>query len=97
MRLLIVSGAAALMLLGSAAPLSAQMPIKPGQIASVSDIATPFSNADPGTSSSAVARATTIANVEDKHDRTVRRVWVASMFAMAAGTSLDAASSWGKQ
>ncbi len=83
-------GSAVVTLLGCAAVLSGQTPIQPGQIASASDSASPFADA-------ALARETTIANVQDKHDRTIHRIWVASIFTMAGASGLDAASSWGKQ
>jgi hypothetical protein len=34
---------------------------------------------------------------EQEHDRTANRVWIASLFATAAGTSMDAATSWGRR
>lgn len=37
-----------------------------------------------------------IAQVQTPHDRTMQRVWIASMLAMAGATAFDAASSWGK-
>lgn len=39
-------------------------------------------------------RAVTNASTE-AHDRFVRRFWIASVFAMAAGTATDAVTSWG--
>ncbi|MDQ2774713.1 MAG: hypothetical protein M3Y57_07290 [Acidobacteriota bacterium] len=37
-----------------------------------------------------------IAHVETPHDRTMQRLWIGSMLAMAGATAFDAASSWGK-
>lgn len=33
---------------------------------------------------------------EDRRERTMNRIWVASLFAMAAASAMDAATSWGK-
>ena len=45
----------------------------------------------------AVLPKTTIANVKDDHDTVANRVWFASAFAVVAGSSFDAATSWGKR
>jgi len=37
---------------------------------------------------------TDIASVEDRHEKHVRIIWMASIFAMTAGTAADAATSW---
>jgi len=37
-----------------------------------------------------------IATAESHHDRTMNHVWIASIAAMFAGTSMDAATSWGR-
>lgn len=98
MRLPIVTGTALLLILGSPALLPAQTPPQPGQIASASEIPASFEAAIPETpGSSSTSRTTTIAHVEDPHDRTINRVWLASIFTVSAATSLDAATSWGKQ
>ena len=34
---------------------------------------------------------------EMRHDRTVNRIWISSLVAVAASTSMDAATSWGKR
>jgi hypothetical protein len=48
-------------------------------------------------SSSLVAPRISIANVEDKHEQRLKYLWIASIFAMAAGTGADAATSWHKR
>ena len=48
-------------------------------------------------SSSAVAPRISIANVEDRHEQRLKYLWIASIFAMAAGTGADAATSWHKR
>ena len=48
-------------------------------------------------SSSYVAPRISIANVEDKHEQRLKYLWIASIFAMAAGTGADAATSWHKR
>lgn len=75
--------------LGSGALLQAQTLVQPGTLAAA------FTG--PDTSSSALPPKTTIAAVKDDRDKTANRVWVASAFAMAAGSGFDAASSWGKR
>jgi hypothetical protein len=85
---LLLSGAFALISLGSTALLPAQTVIQPGQLAAVPNAVSPYSISVPKTS---------IAAVEDKHDRIMNRLWIASMFAAVAGTSFDAATSWGRR
>ena len=47
-------------------------------------------------SSSAVAPRLSIATVEDRREQRLKYLWIASIFAMAAGTGADAATSWHK-
>ncbi|HMJ60862.1 MAG TPA: hypothetical protein VK493_03825 [Bryobacteraceae bacterium] len=47
--------------------------------------------------SSSVAPRISIANVEDRHEQRLKYLWIASIFAMAAGTGADAATSWHKR
>ena len=47
--------------------------------------------------SSSVAPRISIANVEDRHEQCLKYLWIASIFAMAAGTGADAATSWHKR
>ncbi len=44
-----------------------------------------------------VAPAISIANVEDRHEQRLKCLWITSIFAMAAGTGADAATSWHKK
>jgi hypothetical protein len=44
-----------------------------------------------------VAPGVSIANVEDRHEQRLKYLWIASIFAMAAGTGADAATSWHKR
>ncbi|HEY3456605.1 MAG TPA: hypothetical protein VGK64_18650 [Bryobacteraceae bacterium] len=49
-------------------------------------------------SSAFVAPRISIANVEeDRHERRLKYLWIASIVAMAAGTGADAATSWHKR
>ena len=43
-----------------------------------------------------IAPVTSIADVQQRHEQTMNRLWVTSMAAAVAGTSFDAATSWGK-
>jgi len=53
---------------------------------------------DAGLANSAfVAPAISIANVEDRHEQRLKYLWISSIFAMAAGTGADAATSWHKR
>lgn len=90
MRLLI-----ALIVFGGTAVLSAQTAVAPGQIAATPRIALPFGDT-PANASGAVPQ-TTIAAPEDAHERFMNRLWIGSILAAVAGTSVDAATSWGKR
>ncbi len=86
------------MLLAGAAFTPAQTAATPGEIAIASErpapALSPYGTA--GGNSLAVSPKIEVANVENGHDRTVRRVWVSSICAMVAATALDAGTSWGK-
>jgi hypothetical protein len=93
MKLRVLSAATALLLLSSFgfAADGAKAP-QPGQLASA-DLAGSTPGSDTTSNSDSVV---SIANVDDRHDRLMNRLWIASMVAVAAATTLDAASSWGK-
>ncbi len=95
MRSLILKGAAAVLLMGSTATLFAQSVTRPGQIAAES--AAVLSPGLSPASSYPVSVTNSLPTYEDRHDRTMNRIWVASMFAMAAATGMDAGTSWGKR
>ncbi len=107
MRLLIVLGAAALLSLSSASTLSAQTVRQPGQLRASFELqpgedVDPYPSrldlktSDPKTSDLKTADPkTTVATIDDPHDRFVNRLWIASLVSAVAGTSVDAASSWG--
>ena len=78
------------------AAVSAQTLKQPAQIAASSDLREPVAVA-PTDTSSAYAPKTTIAHPDDSHTRIVNRIWISSMVAAVAGTSLDAATSWGQR
>jgi hypothetical protein len=68
-------------------------PSQPGQLASVS-------LSDLGAKPAVVVfnpAGPQILSPEMRHERTVNRLWVASLVAVAASTSMDAATSWGKR
>jgi len=94
MNLRILNSAGALLVLSSVlfGADSAKTP-QPGQLASAGVTGQPNSMSPTGSS----AVPTSIANVDDPHDRMMNRLWIGSMVAVVAGTSLDAASSWGKR
>ncbi|MBV8865229.1 MAG: hypothetical protein JO210_07490 [Acidobacteriaceae bacterium] len=93
---LVLRSAAALLLAASTGILFAQSIANPGQIATAPN-AVLLPSLAPGVSSSAVDPETSILTIEERHDRKVNRIWVASMLAMGAATALDSGSSWGKR
>lgn len=97
MRSLILNGGAALILVASTAIVSAQSVIKPGQIAVAPRISVSLLEDGATASSSSAIQKTSIAEVSDRHDKLMNRVWIGSMFAAIAATSADAATSWGKR
>lgn len=94
MRLAIVMGVAGLLSLGNAITLSAQTVRQPGQLDASFQVRL-GTNLD-AYAASAIPK-TSVASVDDKGDRFSNRLWIASLVSAAAGTSLDAVSSWGKQ
>ncbi len=94
MNLFKPAGLSALALLAFSPALFAQSVPTPGELASPSnDEAKPLAF-DPAAGSSNVLPKTTIASVEDPHDKHVRIIWIASILSMTAGTAADAATSW---
>lgn len=92
MKNLLASGFAVLVILGLAAPMSAQAVNTPGQLASESQ---PAPAVAPASFSRSFVR-TDFPSVEDRHTRTLNHLWIASMIAMAAASGMDAGTSWGK-
>ncbi len=96
MRSLIVRSAAAVLITLSTGTLFAQSVTKPGQLAAES--AAVFSpGVSPVEGSSSARYRSQISRFEDRHDRIMNRVWVASMLSMVAATGFDAGTSWGKR
>jgi hypothetical protein len=92
MRLPLFLVLAVLMFLSHSATVSAQAIGQPGQLGASFQLeqaerVAPYS--------AAIAPKVSVAQVDDSHDRSVDRLWIASMISAIAGTSLDAASSWG--
>ena len=73
----------------------AQNAIQPGRLsdAAKTDVAPVLL---PVLNSSSVKPSNLLQTAEDRHDRKVNRIWLGSIFALVAATSMDAASSWGK-
>jgi hypothetical protein len=84
------------LIIGSVA-MQAQNQGLPGDLAETSNAQWMVSSLGSGAGTSAVLPKTDIASVEDMHTRHIRTVWMASIFAMAAGTTADAVSSWHKR
>jgi len=95
MRSLIVRSAAAVLLAVSTGTLFAQSVTKPGQLAAES--AAVFSPEVSPAEGSFPTYKNHIPQFEDRHDRIVNRIWVASMLSIVAATGFDAGTSWGKR
>ena len=67
-------------------------PAQPGQLASVS---VPSLDLSPGVSVLSTPNTTSLSS-EMRHERNMNRIWIASLAAVAAATSMDAATSFGK-
>ncbi|MGA8027349.1 MAG: hypothetical protein WB992_09385 [Bryobacteraceae bacterium] len=84
------------MTLGLAGVLSAQTVIQPGQTASASGLAIRPGDLDSDIGSSGMARNSSVAR-ERQSGKVATRVWIASMFAAAGASALDADTSLGKR
>ncbi len=96
MRLLILASVAALMLLNGRAIVSAQTVRQPGQLGSTLEVRQVVPNGEAEQYASGTMPKVTVADVADSHARLANRLWIASMVSAVAGTSFDAASSWGQ-
>lgn len=83
---------AVLLLAGS--PLIAQSALTPGALSGPPNEAPMDSAFGTAIVASSTSPRTNIANVEDTHETHVRMLWIASILAMVAATSADAATSW---
>ncbi len=92
MRLPLFLALAVLMFLSHAAMVSAQAIGQPGRLGASFQLE---QGERVALYSAAIAPKVTVAGVDDSHDRSANRLWIASMISAVAGTSLDAASSWG--
>jgi hypothetical protein len=90
-------GISALFLMAVTATIKAQSLISPGELSGPSGGASTPSAFIPEAGTSTVPPKTNIASVEDSHAKRVRVIWIASIFAIAASTAADAASSWHKR
>lgn len=68
---------------------------QPGQIAPAPEAVLTASLPSPLTSP--VKPKNNFLSLEERHDRRMNRIWVASMAAMVVATGFDAGSSWGKR
>jgi len=93
---LLVRCAAALLVSSAAMLVSGQTPIQPGQLATAAKLQIGEPGDVTANASNAMPRVS-IAATENPHDAFMNRLWMASIFADIAGTSLDAATSWGKR
>jgi hypothetical protein len=77
-------------------PASAQVPPKPGQIAIASRASLLPAAMTAESSSSVIVSEIEVNKAEERHERIVNRVWIASMVALVAASGFDAGTSWGK-
>ncbi len=75
--------------------VEAATPPQPGQLATAATIA-PLTANTSAAGAPIVAPSVTIAQGDTRHDRIMKGLWISSVVAAIAGTSFDAASSWGK-
>lgn len=76
--------------------LPAQVRLQPGQLASAPRIEIGSPQDAAGSASGSMPKTSIAAVDEGPHDAFMNRLWITSMCALVAGTSLDAATSWGK-
>lgn len=95
MRALLIAGIAATIFPVLGAPAFAQAPRMPGELALASNLSTPPA-AIVTAASPVIATDNEAIRAEERHDRHVNRIWIASMIAMAAASGFDAGTSWGK-
>ncbi len=96
MRSVLMGAAAAALVFSFSGVIFGQSVPKPGQIAVAPEVVIPPAGFS-ASSSSAVLPKVDIAQVEDKHEKRVNRIWIASMLALVGSTGLDAGTSWGKR
>jgi hypothetical protein len=92
-----LAGIPCVCLLAGSTSLLAQSVITPGELSWPSNSAPMQMSFGAGGSTSNVVPKTNIASVEDPHEKHVRIIWIASIFAMTAGTAADAATSWNRR
>lgn len=97
MRALLVEGIAATIFLVLGVPAFAQAPRMPGELALASNLSTPPAAIIPVAASPLVTANSEAIRAEERHERHVNRIWIASMIAMVAASGYDAGTSWGKQ
>lgn len=97
MKALTVQGMAMALILVWGMPALAQVAPKPGQIATASHASLLPSAITAENGSSVIVSQFETNKAEERHDRIVNRVWIASMLAMVAASGFDAGTSWGKQ
>ena len=89
--------AALLLVFCFATMLSAQNSVQPGQLAPAPSSIAPLPQ-DAAAAASPILPKTTVVNFPaSPHDAFMNRLWITSMFALLAGTGLDAGTSWGKR
>jgi hypothetical protein len=97
MNLFKLVGISALFLIAGCAASVAQNVVSPGELPGPPNGALLRSSFLPAGSTPTVSPKLKIGSFEDSHTRRVRAIWVASIFAMVAGTTADAVTSWHKR
>lgn len=97
MRSIAVRMAAAFLVLAGAVALKAQTVVNAGQVGGAPELTVASASISPRVIPVAPYSRAAIASVSDeKHDRVVNRIWIGSIAALIGSTSMDAATSWGK-
>jgi hypothetical protein len=87
---------ATVLLLGLPSAMPAQKANLAGEIAKEPKVTLPPSFSAEAHTPATAARPADIANVPDQREKHIKTLWMASIVAMLAGTSMDAISSWHK-
>ncbi len=96
MKSIILGAISALVVFGMGSIAGAQTPPAPAQLASAAEPALP-PHVEITNLYSPTPLRNSIANVNTQHEKRMNRIWIASIFAMAAASGADAATSWGKR
>lgn len=96
MRALVFEGIIATIFLGLGAPAFAQVSRMPGEIAVASNLSAPSVPIIAIPARPVITVDNEAIRAEERHDRRINRIWIASMISLVAASGFDAGTSWGK-